>query len=223
MATQAEPVFSSTEALRYGWSTMRANLRPLVILGAIGALLVLVERSLPSEGALLLKLALQLLEIAFAVVLIRTSLRLHDGQPIALSDDRVDEVFRDFWGYLLTSLLLGLIVAGGLLLLIVPGVLWALRYGFAGFCAIDAHSDPLAALRESRRITEGARGALLGFGLLVFGVNLLGALALGVGTIVTVPTTCLAAAYVFRRLEAHAGPRTAEPPRPVSLTPAQAT
>jgi hypothetical protein len=46
----------------------------------------------------------------------------------------------------------------------------------------------------------------------MFGVNVLGAMALGIGLMVTVPTTLIAAAHVLRHLQEHAR----EGERPVS-------
>lgn len=197
----APEIFSSAEALRYGWNTTRANLKPLLILSGVGAFLALLEAGL--ERSPILRIAVQLLQMALWLVFIRAALRLHDGQPLDLS--RWNELLRGFWSYLLASVLVGLIFAGGLILLIVPGVIWLLTYGWAGFLVADRDLDPVAALKESRRLTVGMRWQLLAFGLLLVGVNLLGALALGVGLLVTVPTSALAAAHVFRRLQAHAG------------------
>lgn len=197
-------LFSSTEALRFGWRTMRANLKPLLILGGIAAFLALLQGSL--EDSPLLALAVQVIQVALWMVYVRVALRLHDGKPVDLN--RWKELLAGFWPYLLTSILVALIVTGGLILLIVPGVIWALTYGYAGFLVVDRDLDPIAALRESRRLTKGSRGHLLELALLIFLTNLVGALALGVGLLVTVPTTLIAAAYVLRRLQAHAGEPT---------------
>jgi hypothetical protein len=65
------------------------------------------------------------------------------------------------------NILYGLIVAFGLVLLIVPGVGRPLKFGFAPFLAVDDGLDPLAALRESARLTRAVERKLLRFALLV--------------------------------------------------------
>lgn len=97
-----------------------------------------------------------------------------------------------------------MIVAGGFLLLVVPGVIWGLKYGYAGFLVVDRKLDPIEAIRESGRLTQGEKGQLFKLGLLLFCVNLLGAIALMVGLLVTIPTTVIAAAYALRHLQARA-------------------
>lgn len=143
-----------------------------------------------------------MLPVALALAFIRVSLALHDGRPVDLG--RPAELLDGLLSYLVTSVLYGLVVAAGFVLLIVPGVIWAVQFGCAYFVAADAKLDPIEAMRESSRLTRGARWHLLGFGLLLGLVNLAGALAFGIGLLVTIPTTFLAAVYAFRRLQARA-------------------
>ncbi|MDO9018378.1 MAG: hypothetical protein Q8S73_06175 [Deltaproteobacteria bacterium] len=204
-ASEITRPFSSAEALRFGWRTTLANLTPLITLGAIGAVLAALGRALasPGNGALVIPFlgpGIQVLQIALALAFIRVSLALHDGRPVDL--DRPAELLDGLLSYLVTSVLYGIVVTAGFILLIVPGVIWAVQFGVACFVAADAKLDPIEALRESSRLTRGVRWHLLGFGLLLSLVNLVGALAFGVGLFVTVPTTFLAAVYAFRRLQA---------------------
>lgn len=205
--------FSSAEALRFGWRTTQANLRPLLILSAFGGFLGLVGGALRDRGAGagLLGIGIQVLQAGVALALIRLALRLHDGGSADF--ERPRELLEGFFPYVLTTALYGLVVACGTALLIVPGAIWAAQFAFAGFLAADARLDPLEAMRASSRLTRGVKWPLFVFGLTLAGVNLLGAMALGVGLLVTVPTTCLAAAFVFRRLQIRAA-APVQPPAP---------
>lgn len=196
-------VFSRREALEFGWQRTLANAKPLLALGLVNAVLAMVSRGLTEgRGTLLASLVVQVAQAAVGMAFLRVLLKLHDGQPIDLR--RVSQLLQGFATYLLTSLLLGLLIALGFVLLIVPGVWWALRYGFAPMLVVDRGLEPAQAFRESRRLTEGVKGELLAFAALACGVNLLGALALGVGVLLTVPTTGLAAVFILRRLQARA-------------------
>lgn len=207
--------FSSGEALRFGWKATRENLRPLLILGLLGGFCGLLQQALtrPSESpgiAPVLGLVVQVVQAALFMAMLRVSLQICDGRSIDLN--RPQDLLAHFFSYLLTTVLLALIVAGGLVLLVVPGVVWALRFGYAPFLVADAGHDPIEALRESARLTAGAKRQLLGFAVLALLVNLLGAMALGVGLLVTVPTTTIAAGHVMRLLQARAGaPGAGEP------------
>lgn len=143
-----------------------------------------------------------------AIGLTRIVLRVCDGQQPEYSD--LYNGLALFFKYLLASILYGLIVAAGLILLIVPGIMWAVRFGFYGFLVVDQGAGPVEALRRSSALTQGARWNLFVFGLMLFGIVVLGALALMVGLFLAVPTALVAAAYVYRRLLGQA-PRMAVP------------
>jgi uncharacterized membrane protein len=210
--------FSTEDALRTGWNLTMANLRPLLGLGAVSAVLALLQSALREPGGGppglrgLFSLAINVVQVGLSMVWIRTALRLREGRPPDLAQWR--DVLPRFWSYLLASVLVGLVVAVGLVLLVVPGVIWGLRFGFAGFAVMERGLDPLEAMRESRRLTDGVKGQVLVFALALLGVNLLGALALGVGLLVTIPTSFLAAAEVYQRLRSRAGQRVGPPEQP---------
>lgn len=106
-----------------------------------------------------------------------------------------------FWSYLIASILVGLIVVAGIILLIVPGIIWALRFMFVPYLIIDRKLDVSAAMRESSRITLGHKWQLLGLVVVLGLLNILGLLALIIGLLVTVPVTMLAMVHAYRTLE----------------------
>jgi uncharacterized membrane protein len=112
---------------------------------------------------------------------------------------------RPFWKYLGASILLGLAVAIGFVLLIVPGVIFALMFLFTTFIVIDYELGPIEAMTESNRITRGHKWQLLGFGIVLTLINLLGVLALVVGLLVSIPVSTLAFAHAYRVLSGRAG------------------
>jgi uncharacterized membrane protein len=98
-------------------------------------------------------------------------------------------------------------ILAGILLLYVAGVIFALMFIFAQFFIIDRELGPIAALKESYRITSGHRWDLLGLLLMLTLINLLGMLALFVGLFVTVPITLLAITHAYRVLSGSAETR----------------
>ena len=212
--------FSSTEAIRFGWRTTMTNIQPLLLLGIVGGFLSACHQALAAKdgGAPLLALGIQVLQAAVTLVLLRAALKLHDGERIDWA--RPGNLLVGFLPFLAAGALYGLIVMGGLLLFVIPGIYWAIKFGWATFVVADGDRDAIDALRVSSRLTQGVKGQLVSFALVVLGVNLLGALALGVGLLFTVPTTAIAAAYVFRRLQARATTLalSVTAPRPVHAT-----
>jgi len=101
----------------------------------------------------------------------------------------------------LATLLMVLAIGVGLLLLIVPGIVLALGLQFALYALIDKELDPIAALRESWRLTEGYK-------LTIFVVNLvigilmlaLSCVTLGVGYLLAIPMMALSQAVMYHSL-----------------------
>jgi len=112
-----------------------------------------------------------------------------------------------FWKYLGVSVLLTLVVLLGLVLLIVPGIIFGLMYMFAPFIVIERGLGPLEAMGESNRITRGHKWPLFGLMLLLILVNVLGLLALGVGLLVSIPVSTLALVHAYRVLGGDRQPR----------------
>lgn len=101
--------------------------------------------------------------------------------------------------------MLALAVAVGLVLLIVPGIIFGLMFMFATFIVIERELGPIDALSESHRLTRGHKWQLFGFVLLLILVNLLGLLALVVGILVSIPVSTLAFVHAYRVLGGKAG------------------
>ena len=92
-------------------------------------------------------------------------------------------------------------VAIGLVLLIVPGIIFAVIFGFYGWGLVDGVvDDGVSALRHSAEITRGHRWQLFGFAIVLILFNLLGLLALVVGVLITSAVSILALAHVYRQL-----------------------
>jgi uncharacterized membrane protein len=99
-----------------------------------------------------------------------------------------------------SQILIGLIVVGGLILLIVPGIYWALKYQFVTNIIVDKNVGILDAMHQSGELTRGVKLQLLLFDFAMAGVMILGGLALGVGILVAFPIVTLAGIYVYKKL-----------------------
>lgn len=204
--------FSRTDALRFGWETFKRNLGPSIGLGLVGlavvALLNGISGALEARAALsaFFTLLTQVVEMVLSLVWIRFALHLHDDRTstAGLGLKAAVPSWIELLDYIAVSLLLGFMVSIGLLLLVIPGLYVAVRYGLAGFLVADHRRDVLGAFHESSELTRGERWNLFLFGLILAGINLLGAMLLGFGLLLTVPISVFAGAYVYRRLLARA-------------------
>lgn len=205
----AEKRFSSSAALRAGWALFKPNTGFLV-----GATVIALAISLGvSELGDMMRARMPLLSlfrhiISFLVdgLLIMgmnaIALKLADGQRPELAD--LFCCLSKIVTYAVSSILYILIVLGGLILLIVPGIIWMVMFVFYVLVIVDTDAGPLEALRRSARLSKGARWELFLLMLILSGINIAGAMALLVGLLFTVPFTMLVMAGVYRSLQPQA-------------------
>ena len=111
--------------------------------------------------------------------------------------------FRFFFPLLLTALVGALLTTIGFLLLIIPGIYLLVGYIFAYSLVIDRRLDFWTALELSRRTVNPIWFGMFGFLLLLMLINLAGIVALGIGSLVTIPVTmCALTAALCRYLRA---------------------
>jgi uncharacterized membrane protein len=129
---------------------------------------------------------------------IKIGLSLSRGQNAVLSE--LFTHYTLFFKYIFASILAGLATLGGFILLIVPGIIIAIMLSQSEYLVVDKGLGPVAALRESRALTKGARWQLFVFGLVVLLVNLGGFLCLGIGLLFTIPASYIAGLFVYDQL-----------------------
>lgn len=201
--------FSAGAAMRFGWETFKR--RPWVFVGS--TFLILLASALcdgftsgidaaltgsaenPSIIGTVINLALGTLISMGATAFY---LAAHDNPDTA--DLSLLWHPRPFWKYLGASLLLSLAVAIGLVLLIVPGVIFGLMFMFTTFIVIERELGPIDAMNASNQLTRGHKWQLLGLVLLLVLINLLGLMALVVGLLVSIPVSTLAFVHAYRVL-----------------------
>jgi len=198
--------FSIGEALGFGWATFRDRFGTLIGLIVVSALVIGVvqgvEQGLAQQKAGFLAFVVGIIGFVVQSVIslgwTRITLKLHDGQGVEMSD--LIEPYPLIWKYVGASILAGIAISIGFLILIVPGVFLAIRLGFFPYAIVDGGAGPVEALQKSWEITKGSFWHLFGLGIALALVNMVGVIALGIGLLVTVPTTAIAMAYVYRRL-----------------------
>ena len=130
--------------------------------------------------------------------LIKIALRFCDNQKAKLAD--LFSCLPLFFKYLFGLILYRLIVLGGMILLIIPGIIWAIKFQFFDYFIVDKKLGPIEALKQSSAITRDAKWDLFFFDLLLGFINFLGAVCLLIGLFASVPTAMVAMAFVYRKL-----------------------
>jgi uncharacterized membrane protein len=199
--------FSKSEAIEFGWNTMKANfgffigITIIVLIYSLFQFLnhYMIENNDLSLFYFVTPIIYLIINSVIKIGLIKISLRFCDNQKGKFSD--LFSSLHLFFKYFGASLLYVLIIAGGMLLLIVPGVIWAIKFQYYGYFIVDKGLGPIKALEASSELTEGVKWDLFLFGWLLGCIDLLGLLCLGIGLFATIPTTIIANAFVYRKLE----------------------
>ena len=198
-----QPIFLIGEAIRFGWNTMKSNLGffigILIVSVLIGVVPDVIERLVSSIPIrIVVGIPFWVLNLVIWMGLIRIALRLHDNKDVGFTD--LFSCFPLFFNYLFGSILYGLIIFVGIILLIIPGIIWAIKFQFYSYFIVDEGLGPIEALKRSSLITKGFKWNLFLLGLLLILINVLGALCLLVGLFATIPTAMLAVSFVYRKL-----------------------
>lgn len=202
----AEKRFSKREAIEFGWRTTRANLGLFIIFLVVSMLISLFfsgfadlfEKRLPFLSVIF-NLGYIILTMAITIVGIKIALKFCDDDRRALIEviSFTPRLFLKFAaGYILYSLL----VAAGIMLLVVPGVYFMLKYQYVIYFIADRDTGIVEAFTRSSDTTVGIKWELLVFLILLWLINVAGFLCFFVGLLVSIPVTMVAAAYVYRRL-----------------------
>lgn len=97
--------------------------------------------------------------------------------------------FNKFIPLLILNLLSTAVILIGFLILILPGIYFSVSYIFAHFFVWFYDVPPGEAITMSRKTVSGSFIQILWLFLILTGINILGALALGVGLLLTIPFT----------------------------------
>ncbi len=115
--------------------------------------------------------------------------------------------FKSFSQLALLGIVSSIIIFIGFICLIIPGIYLAVSYVFALMLVLDRGLKFWPAMETSRRSVQTGWFKIFGFLLLLFLLNIVGILALGVGLLVTAPLShcIIAAAYddIFGIKSAH--------------------
>ncbi|PJI93352.1 hypothetical protein [Luteimicrobium subarcticum] len=107
---------------------------------------------------------------------------------------------RNMGNVVLAALLVGLGTGIGLVLCIIPGLVFALFSAFTYYAALDRDLPAIDAIKTSWSLVAKNFGAVLGLLVLLFLLNIGGAVLCGLGLFITIPASYIAVGYAYRRL-----------------------
>lgn len=202
-------------AVSHGWDRLKVFFWPLV-----GITLLMWVFQLPMQGGnvpvdavpVAVAIGLGLFSALYGVFVLMplsfgmsfVGYRASTGNQPAVRD--LFEGFRHYWPAIGAGLLTFFIVVGGLILLIVPGIIFALKLVLVPYLVVVERKGPTDAVRESWQRTKGHLGTLFLFLLAAIGITIVGALLLFVGIFPAMALISVATAGLYRAIsDRHAG------------------
>lgn len=200
--------FSIGNSVSYGWNAYWKNVGPMLLI-ALVIIVVSVVISLIGQAtgntiiSLLFSIIGWIVGLLLGFGLIHASLAVTRGEK-----PEVSMLFETegFGPYIVASILFGIGFAIGLILCIIPGIIFALVFMFYGYI-ISENGDaigPTDALKKASELTQGHRGELFGFVVVLILINLAGAILCGIGLLFTYGITAIAVAHTYKMLSGQA-------------------
>ena len=180
------------ESIAFGWRTAIDNIWSWIVVVLVGALVGWI----PVVGALI--------QAGF----IRIALKVYDGEKPEVGDlfSQVSKWLRFFFA----TILYGLIVLGGLILCIIPGIYWGIKYFFFAYYIVEKDMGIMESLKASGELTYESKFDLFLLWIVLGLINMAGALCFLVGLFVTIPLTLMATVFIYRGLEGDISPAEIE-------------
>ena len=194
------------EIFSFGWKKTKENFLFLLGLLVIFALLSVLNGALqeafrPQFGVFVFIIAVLFwfLNVLLELGYLKIMLKFVAGNKPTYKD--LYEHYPLFLNFLLAAIVTGLIVLGGFILLILPGIYLAVRLQFVPILVADKGLSPIDAVKAGWNLTKGKWLNVFAFDLLLIGLNILGVLALLVGLLVTIPMSSISFAYFYKKLQ----------------------
>jgi hypothetical protein len=214
------------EMIRFGWETYKK--RPLFFIGTVilvvllsGILSAFTPEEIQNPFHFFLAAVFLIVNVVIEMGLVAFALKAHDS----VDHVQIKDLWRpqSFWKYVAAKILTGIIAAGPmvilaaalgldgplwlgttLFILFIPATIWAVIAGlslmFATYLVVDRDLGPVVAVKESVRIVTGHRWQLFLLVCALILINILGAIALLVGLLVSIPVSLLVIAHAYRKL-----------------------
>ena len=126
------------------------------------------------------------------------SLKLADLKPYSFSDIQAKMYL--FPNYIAASLLTVICMFLGFICFIIPGIIVGTRFTLFGYQMVDKEVGAIKAMEGSWDLVKGATWKVFCFLLAIALINIIGVLCLGIGLLLSIPTTFIASALLYRTL-----------------------
>jgi uncharacterized membrane protein len=190
------------ELFTSSWRTYGAAWQTFVLLGSVYAALLWVpisdttpdDSQAISVGLITEAILGFVVWVVTTIAVMVTAHRVSEREEIGIGESYTLSI-GFFWRYLWTNLLYFLVVLGGMLLFVIPGIIWGIRYVFSPYAVIVEGVSGRDALARSGALTAGKTWQIFGYEF-VYGVLFLMAITIPFYIIMFLARNALAETYL---------------------------
>ncbi|MBA7527576.1 hypothetical protein ES705_19752 [subsurface metagenome] len=187
-----------------GWRQLWKYFLELFLIGILGAIIgILSGMGGWSGGAVAAATVLGIIGFIYGILIVGpVDYGVSFAHLKAARSDRLEikdmfEAFSNYWNAVLANVLVFAIVAIGMVLLIIPGIIFACKLAFTPYLVVDRKMDVIGAAKESWHMTNGHAWKVFLIGLLAIPISIAGLIVFGVGIIVSFMWIRLAFASLY--------------------------
>ena len=192
------------DALSYGWNAYWKNIGPMLVIAVVVVLIQIAFSAVASSiDATVPRVLVQIIGNLVGLLITLGWLRVALGITNGVKPELADVFKAEGYGiFLLASILFYIGTVIGLILLIIPGIIFIATFGFYGFVIVERGDGVavLESLQRSAELTRGHRWTLFGMAIVLFLVNIVGLIVCFVGVVFTLGITLITWAYLYRAL-----------------------
>ena len=188
-----------------GWRQIKKYFLELLLINIIGIVIGLPSGMfrIPVDEAGAGAVVLGIFGLAYGLLLVSpidygvsfANLKAARGDRLEIKN--MFEVFKNYINAVLAGLLVTVIVVIGLVLLIVPGIIFACKLAFTPYLVVDRKMEVIEAVKESWRMTGGYSWKVFLIGLLAIPIAIAGLICFGIGIIFAIMWIRLAFASLY--------------------------
>lgn len=213
------PEISASAAYGHGWDTLKKFIPELLLVFLLEMVISLPVGLGPVlfDPAMVGTFVNSLFNVAYTfIVLLPVNfgmswvyLKAVRGEPFRPTD--IFFAFQQFGQVILAGVLMGAIIGIGVILFIIPGIIFACKLAFVPFLVMDEKLDATEAVRRSWAMTRGYAGTIFLMGIMAFFVILLGVICLIIGVIPASILVSLAFATIYWMVSSRLKNKTSAP------------
>ena len=188
-----------------GWKRLKQYFLELLLITVIG-IIIAVPFGIFNDDTVMVGAGAAILGIfgfAYGLLVVQpvdygvsfANLRAARGEKLEIKD--MFEAFKNYVNVVLANILAGAIIVIGLVLLIVPGIVFACKLAFVPYLVVDRKMEAIEAVKESWQMTGGYAWKIFLIGLLAIPISIAGLICFGVGIIFAVMWINIAFASLY--------------------------